>query len=270
MGVHPSGYYDWLQRPLSKRAREDQRLTSHIKQFWLESGGHSGYRNVHLDMAEAKIICGRDRTLRLMQAAGLRAVRGYKAPRGYYGGNINSAAPNILERQFDVETPNQWWVSDITYIHTHEGFLFLAVVMDLFARNIIGWSMAPRMTDDLVLDSLTMAYWRRKPATTVMLHTDQGSQYTSGNCQRLLRSLDIKPSMSRRGICHDNAVAESFFANLKKEKIRKRKYRTRSDARRAIFEYIEMYYNPKRRHTHNGRVAPTQYEQSYLMQQESV
>lgn len=270
MGVHPSGYYDWLDRPLSARAREDERLTSRIKELWLESGGHAGYRNVHLDLVEAKEPCGRDRTLRLMQAAGLRAVRGYKAPRGYYGGNTNPAAPNILARQFEVKSPNQWWVSDITYIHTQEGFLFLAVVMDLYARNIVGWSMAPRMTDDLVLDALTSAYWRRKPTGKVRLHSDQGSQYTSGNCRRLLKSLDIEPSMSRRGNCHDNAVAESFFANLKKEKIRRKKYATRANARQAIFEYIEMFYNPKRRHTHNGRVAPTEYEQSYLKQLESV
>ena len=142
MAVHPSGYYDWLQRPLSARAREDQRLTNQIKQFWLESGGHAGYRNVNLDLLEAKVACGLDRTLHLMQTAGLRAVRGYKAPKGYYGGNINPAAPNILERRFEVKSPNLWWVSDITYIHTQEGFLFLAVVMDLFARNIVGWSMA--------------------------------------------------------------------------------------------------------------------------------
>ena len=270
MGVHPSGYYDWLDRPLSNRGKEDQRLTSHIQQFWLESGGHAGYRNIHKDLMEAKISCGRDRTLRLMRRAGLRAVRGYKPPKGYYGGVANPVAANVLQRQFDVEKPNQWWVSDITYIHTHEGFLFLAVVMDLYARNIVGWSMAARITDDLVMDALTMAYWRRKPAGTVMLHSDQGSQYTSGDCQRLLKSLGIRPSMSRRGNCHDNAVAESFFANLKKEKIRRKRYRTRAEARGEIFEYIEMFYNPKRRHTHNGRVSPTEYEQAYFMQLEGV
>lgn len=270
MAVHPSGYYDWLKGGLSVRARDDQRLTNHIKRFWLESGGHAGYRNVHLDLVEARIACSRDRTLRLMQTAGLRAVRGCKRPKDYYSGSTNPAAPNILERQFEVQVPNQCWVSDVTYIHTHEGFLFLAVVMDLYARNIVGWSMAPRMTDDLVLDALTSAYWRRKPANTVMLHTDQGSQYTSSSCQRLLKSLDVKPSMSRRGNCHDNAVAESFFANLKKEKIRRKKFVTRADARQAIFEYIELFYNPKRRHTHNGRVAPAEYEQSYFEQLESV
>jgi len=268
--VHPSGYYAWLEQPLSARAREDQRLTQDIKQAWLESGGHAGYRNIHRDLVEDGIDCGRDRTLRLMRESGIRAVRGYKTPRVYYASPANPAVANKLQRQFKVDRPNQWWVSDITYIHTHEGFLFLAVVMDLFARNIVGWSMASRITDDLVLDALMMAYWRRKPEGKVMLHSDQGSQYTSGNCQRLLKSLNIQPSMSRRGNCHDNAVAESFFANLKKEKIRRRKYRTRAEARSAVFEYIEMFYNPKRRHTHNDRVAPTEYEQRYFKQLEGV
>lgn len=270
MEVHPSGYYDWLIEPQCLREREDQQLIMTIKQFWLESGVYSGYRNIHQDLLEAKVNCGRDRVLRLMQIAELHAQRGYKAPKGYYSSEPNLTAPNVLDRQFEVPRPNQWWVSDITYIHTYEGFLFLAVVMDLFARNIIGWSMAARITDDLVLNALTMAYWRRKPAGTVMLHTDQGSQYTSGNCKKLLKTLNIKPSMSRRGNCHDNAVAESFFANLKKEKIRKQKYQTREDAKQAIFEYIELFYNPKRRHTHNNRVAPTVYEKQYLMKMESV
>ena len=262
--AHPSGYYEWLRKPLSKRETADKRLSNQIKQYWLESSGHSGYRNIHLDLAEAKIPCGRDRVLRLMRESGLRAQRGYKRPKAYYSGKVHPAAPNILERQFEVDKPNQWWVSDITYIHTQEGFLFLAVVMDLFARNIVGWSMGPRITDDLVLDALTMAYWRRKPTNKVMLHSDQGSQYTSSRCKRLLKTLNMEASMSRRGNCHDNAVAESFFANLKKEKIRRIKYKTRADARHAMFNYIEMFYNPRRRHTNNDRVPPTVYEQRYL------
>lgn len=205
-----------------------------------------------------------------MRAAELKAQRGYKAPKGYYGGQPDVTAPNILDRNFEVEAPNRWWVSDITYIKTREGFLFLAVVMDLFARNIVGWSMSSRITDDLILDALTMAYWRRRPTETVMLHSDQGSQYTSRRCRSLLKTLNIKPSMSRRGNCHDNAVAESFFANLKKEEIRRKIYATREDARQAIFRYIEMFYNPKRRHTNNNRVAPTVYEQQYFVQTESV
>lgn len=268
--VHPSGYYAWLNQPRSKREREDQRLTHSIRQFWLESGGRSGYRNIHEDLIEAHISCGRDRVLRLMQAAGLRAQRGYKTPKGYYGGKPAIVAPNILDRQFEVNAPNRWWVSDITYIHTFEGFLFLAAVMDLYARNIVGWSMAPRITDALILNALTMAYWRRRPSETVMLHSDQGSQYTSRRCRKMLDQLNIKASMSRRGNCHDNAVAESFFANLKKEEIRRKKYRTREDARQAIFRYIEMFYNPMRRHTHNNRVAPTIYDQQFFMQMKSV
>ena len=270
MQVNPSGYYDWLRKPPSRREQEDKRLTPFIKQFWLESGCHSGYRNIHLDLLEAKIPCGRDRVLRLMKLAGIEAQRGYGKPKNMYAGKPHTVIANTLDREFEVDHPNQWWVSDITYIKTYEGFLFVAVVMDLYARNIVGWSMSPRMTDDLVLSALTMAYWRRKPADRVMLHSDQGSQYTSRDCQKLLKTLNIEPSMSRRGNCWDNAVAESFFANLKKEKIRRKIYKTRDEARAAVFNYIEMFYNPKRRHTHNDRVAPTVYEQQYFLRQESV
>ena len=268
--VHPSGYYNWLNHPYSKRADQDRQLTVQIKQFWLESGCHSGYRNIHLDLVEAKIICGRDRVLRLMRAANIKAQRGYKKPKGIYGGKPHLIASNVLNREFEVSQPNRWWASDITYIHTHEGFLFLAVVIDLFARNIVGWSMASRITDDLVLNALTMAYWRRKPAGKVMLHSDQGSQYTSRRCQRLLKTFNIEPSMSRKGNCYDNAVAESFFANLKKEKIQRKIFKTRDEARSIVFNYIEMFYNPKRRHTCNNRVSPLVYEQDYFRKLKSV
>lgn len=155
-------------------------------------------------------------------------------------------------------------------IHTQEGFLSLAVVMDLFARSIVGWSMSERMTDNRVQDALMAAYWRRKPEGTVRLHSDQGSQYSSRDFRTLLSSLNMEASMSRRGNCWDNAVAESFFGNLKKEKIRRHKYKTREEAKRAIFYYIEMFYNPKHRHTHNQRVSPTSYEKQYFMNQKSV
>lgn len=270
MQIHPSGYYCWLKDPESERSIEDKRLTFLIKQFWLESGCCSGYRNIHADLLEAKERCGRDRVLRLMQKACIQAQRGYKKPRTYYGGSVDLSVPNLLDRQFQVEKPNQWWVSDITYIHTCEGFLFVAVVMDLFARNIVGWAMGARIIEDLVLDALTMAYWRRRPADNVMLHSDQGSQYTSRKCKKLLKSFNMQPSMSRRGNCWDNAVAESFFANLKKEKVRRKIYKTRAQAQQAIFNYIEMFYNPKRRHTHNDRVAPTVYEQRYFENLECV
>ncbi len=270
LDIHPSGYYDWLKSPLSLRTKEDQHLLRYIKQFWLESGGHYGYRNIHMDLQQAKITCGRDRALRLMQQERLKAQRGYRKPRGYYSGSMSTAAANHLNHAFIVDEPNQWWVSDITYIHTQEGFLFLAVVMDLYARNIVGWSMSHRMTDDLVLDALTMAYWRRRPKTVVKLHSDQGSQYNSRNFARLLKQLNIEPSMSRRGNCWDNAVAESFFSNLKKEKIRRKCYKDRDEAKADIFNYIEMFYNPKRQHTHNGRKSPNETDKLYFENLESV
>lgn len=202
-----------------------------------------------------------------MQQAGLKAQRGYRTPKGYYSGIQDTVAPNVLQREFVVDAPNQWWVGDITYIHTHEGFLFLAVVMDLYARNIVGWSMSDRITDDLVLDALTSAYWRRKPEQRVKFHSDQGSQYTSRRFRKLLAAFNIEPSMSRRGNCWDNAVAESFFSNLKKEKIRRTKFKTREEARQAMFQYIEMFYNPKRRHTANNRQSPAEFDRQYFEKQ---
>jgi len=270
MDVQPSGYYQWLKYPQSEREQQDKQLIPHIKQCWLASGGHYGYRNVHLDLVEQGKECGRDRVLRLMRQEGLQAIRGYKKPRSSAAGAEHVAVPNHLDREFEVDAPNKWWVSDITYIHTHEGFLFLAVIMDLYARNIVGWSMGSRMTEDLIMDALTMAYWRRKPNNKVMLHSDQGSQYTSHNWNKLMTNFNIEPSMSRRGNCHDNAVAESFFANLKKEKIRRRRYTTRDEAKQAVFNYIELYYNPNRRHTHNDRVPPAVVDQQYFVNQGSV
>lgn len=270
MNVHPSGYYEWLRSPVSQREKVDQELTAQIKQFWLESGGHYGYRNLYLDLQQQGIDCGRDRVLRLMRHAGLRAQRGYKKPKGYYGGKADIVAPNELNREFTVNRPNQWWVSDITYIHTYEGFLFLAVIMDLYARNIVGWSMSDRMTEDLVVQAIIAAYWRRKPTSKIKLHSDQGSQYTSRRFRDLLTQLDIEPSMSRKGNCWDNAVAESFFSNLKKEKVRRKRYKTRDEARQAIFNYIEMFYNPKRRHTSNERTAPAEFDRQYFEGLESV
>ncbi len=270
MHVHVSGYYAWLHQPKCHREIEDARLTDLIKQYWLESGCHYGYRNIFDDLKEAGEKIGRDRVLRLMQQANIRAQRGYKIPRYHAGGNEHPAALNLLRREFEVAAPNQWWVSDITYIRTDEGFLFVAVVMDLYARNIVGWAMDSRIKEELVLDALTMAYWRRKPDTKVMLHSDQGSQYSSRSCRKLLKTLNMKPSMSRKGNCWDNAVAESFFANLKKERVGRKSYLSRAQARLDVFNYIEMFYNPKRRHTHNGRVAPALFEQQYFMNQKSV
>lgn len=270
MQVNPSGYYAWRNAPLSARAREDRRLLGLIKQLWLESGCVYGYRKIYDDLKELGECCGKHRVARLMRAEGLRAQVGYGKRRGQYGGRPAQVAPNHLDRQFDVDAPNRVWVTDITYIRTHEGWLYLAVVLDLFSRQVIGWSMQPVMHTDLVLKALLMAVWRRRPKQTVMVHSDQGCQYTSGDWERFLKAHNLTSSMSRRGNCHDNACAESFFQLLKRERIRRKVYPTREDARRDIFDYIELFYNPKRRHGYSDRLSPVEYEKRYFARLESV
>ena len=169
-------------------------------------------------------------------------------------------ASNTLDRQFEVGAPDKVWVTDITYIKTHEGWLYLAVVIDLFSRRAVGWSAQSRMTTDLALQALLAAVWRRKPKARVMIHSDQGSQFTSREWQSFLGQHNLDASMSRRGNCHDNAVAESFFQLLKRERIRRRTYLTREAARQDVFDYIEMIYNPKRKHTNNGMLSPVDLE----------
>lgn len=261
--VNRSGYYAWLHCPHSPRALEDQRITDLIKQAWLESGTVYGYRKVTDDLRDQGERCGKHRVARLMKIASLKAQIGYRRfrPRG---GKPAAVAPNHLARQFEVMQPNTHWVTDITYIRTHEGWLFLAIVLDLFSRQVVGWSMQATMHSDLVLQALIAAVWRRKPAPGLMLHSDQGTQYTGGEWQSFLKTHQLVCSMSRRGNCHDNAVAESFFQLLKRERIRRKIYPTREAAKTDIFNYIEMFYNPVRRHGHNQGLSPVQYEKQFL------
>lgn len=180
------------------------------------------------------------------------------------------ASPNRLERQFNVSEPNKVWVTDITYIRTYEGWLYLAVVLDLFSRQVIGWSMKSRMSSDLAIDALLMAVWRRKPRQEVMIHSDQGSQFSSADWQSFLRANNLVSSMSRRGNCHDNAVAESFFQLLKRERIKRKIYGSRDEARSDVFDYIEMFYNPKRRHGFAGKLSPVEFERRYFLRQDGL
>ncbi|HAS1313566.1 TPA: IS3 family transposase, partial [Enterobacter bugandensis] len=202
---------------------------------------------IHLDLRDSGQQCGVNRVWRLMKRVGIKAQVGYRSPRARKG-EASIVSPNRLQRQFNPDAPDERWVTDITYIRTHEGWLYLAVVVDLFSRKIIGWSMQSRMTKDIVLNALLMAVWRRNPEKQVLVHSDQGSQYTSHEWQSFLKSHGLEGSMSRRGNCHDNAVAESFFQLLKRERIKKKIYGTREEARSDIFDYIEMFYNSKRRH----------------------
>jgi putative transposase len=269
MAVHPSGYYAWKLEPDSARSREDQRLCGMIKQSWLESGSVYGYRKITDDLRDLGERCGKHRVYRLMKAEGLRAHTGYRRHKGRYG-RPSVVAPNQLEQRFDVEAPNQAWVTDITYVRTHEGWLYLAVVLDLFSRQVIGWSMQPRMERDLAIAALMMAVWRRHPRNPVVVHSDQGSQYSSHDWQRFLKEHNLVASMSRRGNCYDNAVAESFFQLLKRERIRRKIYTNREEARRDIFEYIELFYNPKRRHGYTDGLSPIEFEKRYFNRLGSV
>ncbi|MCY2739783.1 IS3 family transposase [Klebsiella pneumoniae] len=269
LDVHPSGFYAWLQQPHSQRHQADLRLTGQIKQFWLESGCVYGYRKIHLDLRDSGQQCGVNRVWRLMKRAGIKAQVGYRSPRARKG-EASIVSPNRLQRQFNPDAPDERWVTDITFIRTHEGWLYLAVVVDLFSRKIIGWSMQSRMTKDIVLNALLMAVWRRNPQKQVLVHSDQGSQYTSHEWQSLLKTHGLEGSMSRRGNCHDNAVAESFFQLLKRERIKKKIYGTREEARSDIFDYIEMFYNSKRRHGSSDQMSPTEYENQYYQRLASV
>ncbi|MEN4600734.1 IS3 family transposase [Pantoea agglomerans] len=269
LDVHPSGFYAWLQQPHSQRHQADLRLTGQIKQFWLESGCVYGYRKIHLDLRDSGQQCGVNRVWRLMKRVGIKAQVGYRSPRARKG-EASIVSPNRLQRQFNPDAPDERWVTDITYIRTHEGWLYLAVVVDLFSRKIIGWSMQSRMTKDIVLNALLMAVWRRNPQKQVLVHSDQGSQYTSHEWQSFLKTHGLEGSMSRRGNCHDNAVAESFFQLLKRERIKKKIYGTREEARSDIFDYIEMFYNSKRRHGSSDQMPPTEYENQYYQRLGSV
>lgn len=261
LGVAHSGFYDWLHKPLSDRAIEDQRLLALIRASYAASGGVYGSPRVFLDLREAGERCGRHRVARLMREHGIKALRGYKAPRVIVG-RPSIVSSNKLAREFTVPRADHAWVTDITYIRTWQGWLFLAVVIDLYSRKVIGWSMKPTMARDLVIDALMMAVWRRRPSRPVIVHSDQGSQYGSDDWRRFCQTHRLEPSMSRRGNCWDNAVAESFFSSLKKERVKKRVYKTRDLARADVFDYIEVFYNRTRRHSHLGGISPEAFERA--------
>ena len=262
LGVHRSGYYAWLRHPASMREREDGRLLGLIKHHWLASGSVYGYRKITTDLRETGEVCSRHRVWRLMKQEGWRAQVGYGSKPRHRGGPVG-AVDNVLNRDFTPGAPNKVWVTDITYIRTYEGWLYLAAVMDLYSRQIVGWATRARMTSDLVLQALLAAVWKRKPDPGVMGHSDQGSQFTSDDWQSFLKAHHMVPSMSRRGNCHDNAVAESFFSALKKERIKRRIYPNRAAAASDVFDYIEMFYNPIRRHGSSADLSPVEFERRY-------
>lgn len=257
LGVARAGYYAWLDNPFSDRAREDERLLKLIRQSFLASHGIYGAPRVLLDLRERGETCSKHRVARIMRENGLRALHGYRI-RHVPVTKTPSLIPNLLQRQFTVSRPNEAWVTDITYVRTWQGWLYLAVVMDLFSRKVVGWAAKPTIHKELVLDALSMAVRLRKPRKT-LIHSDQGTQYGSDAWRRFCKANHLEPSMSRRGNCWDNAVAESFFSSLKKERIKKRIYADRATAVEDMAEYIEQFYNPVRRHSYLGGVSPEEF-----------
>jgi putative transposase len=259
--VHKSGFYAWLANPFSKHALKDKELSLKIHESYHSTHGVYGSPRVFEDLKASGVRCGRKRIERLMRANGLRAVRGYKQRRFKYA-KPSVISPNLVERNFITDRPDKVWSTDITYIRCQWGWAYLAAIMDIYSRKIVGWSFGPRMTTDLVLDALHLAIKRRDPAPGLILHSDQGSQYGSQDWRQALSDHGISPSMSRRGNCYDNAVKESFFSSLKMERVRRKVYLSLGEARSDLFDYIEMFYNPVRRHSYLKYVSPCQFERN--------
>ncbi len=259
LGVSRSGFHAWLNRAPSQRARDDEVIGARVKTSHIASYRTYGARRVWHDLLAEGISCGLHRVERLMRQQGLRArPRRRGLPKDQ--GERSVIAGNVLDRQFTADRPNQEWVADFTYIWTAEGWLYVAAVIDLFSRRVVGWSMSDAMTAQLVTDALIMAIWRRGKPDALLHHSDQGSQYTSEQFQRLMADNGVTCSMSRSGNCWDNAAMESFFSSLKTERIGKKVYRSRAQARADVFDYIECFYNPTRRHSTLGYLSPIDFE----------
>ena len=263
LDVSPSGYYDWLDRPESKRYRKNKALTEKIKRSHRQSREIYGSPKVHKDLVTEGETCSVNRVARLMKAANIKSKMARKFVITTDSKNTMQPASDLLKRQFTVDKHDKAWVSDTTFIATREGWLYLAIILDLFSRQVIGWSMSRTNNTKLVQDALTMAIWRRGELSDVIVHSDQGSTYASGSYQQQLSDNKLRCSMSRKGECLDNAVAESFFGSLKNELVYHEDYKTRAEARQSIFEYIEVFYNRQRRHAFLNYMAPVEYEQKY-------
>lgn len=265
LGVSHSGFYEWLGRAPSARSQEDARLTRSIRQSFALSDRTYGSPRVWHDLRAAGERCGKNRVARLMQAAQLQArTRRRRQPGDGSQRLEHNVAANRLQREFEVNEPNKKWVADFTYVWTAEGWLYVAAVMDLYSRRIVGWSMSDTMHAKMVTDALLMALWRRGRPSELLHHSDQGSQYTSEDFQSLLKAQGITCSMSRRGDCWDNAAMESFFSSLKTERLSRKVYRTRDELRADVFDYIERFYNQQRRHSTLDFVSPVQFEQGLM------
>lgn len=260
--VSTSGYYAWLKRNTSQHSQADGLLSDRIRWIHLRSRGTYGAPRIHAELADEGVRVGRKRVARLMQAAGLQGVSRRRRPRTTLRAVGAQPAPDLVERDFGMTAPDRLWVADITYVPTWSGFLYLAVVLDAWSRRVVGWSMAGHLRTELVLDALDMAIRRRRPVG-VIHHSDHGSQYTSIAFGQRCREADVRPSMGSVGDCYDNALCESFFATLECELLDRYRFGTRDEARRAVFEFIEGWYNLHRRHSALDYASPARYEMGH-------
>lgn len=262
LNVSRAGYYAWCRRPASTRVVANGMLRQEIQTAYEAGRGSYGYRRVHAAVAR-RVPCSRNRVARQMRRMGLRAQRNRRYKTTTRANPDRPVVPNRLNREFVASAPDRKWLSDITYVPTAEGWLYLAVVLDMYSRRVVGWALAPRLKDELTLSALKMALGRRTAGNGLLHHSDRGSQYTSHNYRRLLAEKRVSPSMSRPGNAYDNAPMESFFATLKSELLHHRRFQTRDQARQAIFEYIEVFYNRQRLHSALGYQSPVEFEASF-------
>lgn len=260
LDVAASGYYAWRRRPEPQRVQRNRELLEKIRSIHAASKGVYGSPRVHAELLAKGVKVGRHKVAQVMRSARLKGCpkRRYRTTTQRDPGH--QIAQNLLRQNFAADGPDQCWASDITYIATRQGWLYLAVTMDLFSRRIVGWSMDRWMSRHLVVDALRMAINARQPTGTLIHHSDRGGQYSSDDFRNELKKYGIKPSMSSTGNCYDNAVVESFFGALKRERVNRVRYRTREQARADLFEYIEVFYNRKRRHSYIGNISPDDFE----------
>jgi len=258
--VSRTAYYSWLKRPVSARQQRDKELLVHIKEIYLIGRKTYGSPRIHDEMKKRNINCSRKRVERLMKKNDIVSIHKNKFISTTNSKHNLPVAPNVLNRKFYADEPNQVWVADITYIPTREGWLYLAAVLDIYSRKIVGWAMGDRITTELITDAFNMAIYQRSPGVGLIHHSDRGCQYASNLYQETLQQHGIICSMSRKGDCWDNAVMESFFHTLKTELVNHRRYQLRTQAKRDIFEYIEVFYNRLRSHSSIGYVSPEFYE----------
>lgn len=259
-----SGYYAWRIRPKSKRDRENENLDHHIKTTYEKHKGNYGSPRITDALKNQHIACSENRVAHRMRINGIKAKTKKRFKVTTNSKHSHPIAENLLNQKFKAQRPNQVWASDITYLWTHEGWLYLAVILDLFSRQIVGWAMSPRLGQELVLNAFKQAVWQRRPGSGVIFHSDQGVQYACNAFRDLLQHHKFIQSMSGKGNCYDNAVVESFFHTLKTELIYFESYKTREEAKSSVFEYIEIYYNRERSHSTLNYCSPVQFEQRWI------